>query len=340
MNADHLYGRHEGGVRQSKASFSHRLQAQLGKSGKIARLRARVGSPQAYDRRQLAHVSITYVNHAGNPGGVKKYLSYVARDGISRDGIEAEHDEPEREREDEASPACDQFYSDKDDGLDAFEETKDWADKDPRHFRLILSAENGAQMSDLKDFTRDVMARTEAALHTRLDWVAIDHWDSERAHTHVVVRGRTDDGRPLYIPRAYCRAGFRQAARDAATERLGRRPEDPHPWRGEALAHRPSWLDKAIQDQASPEGRVRLSALQAPDHSPETSMALRARVVELKRMGLAIDEKARGMRLLPDWRERLKAMERHLAARREIMRAPQFRLTQSMAQGRGADLDR
>lgn len=39
-------------------------------------------------------------------------------------------------------------------------------------------------------------------LGTIIDWAAIDHWNTEHAHIHVLVRGRAN-GRDLVISRDY-----------------------------------------------------------------------------------------------------------------------------------------
>ena len=39
-------------------------------------------------------------------------------------------------------------------------------------------------MTDLKAFTRDLAQQMEADLGTRLDWVAVDHWNTDNPHAH------------------------------------------------------------------------------------------------------------------------------------------------------------
>ncbi len=46
--------------------------------------------------------------------------------------------------------------------------------------------------TDLRTYTRHLMQRMEADLGTRLDWVAVDHWNTDNPHTHVVLRGKDD----------------------------------------------------------------------------------------------------------------------------------------------------
>ena len=60
-------------------------------------------------------------------------------------------------------------------------------------------AAKAAEIGDLRAFTRTFMQRMEVDLQTRLDWVAVDHWDTDNPHTHIVLRGRADNGQDLVI---------------------------------------------------------------------------------------------------------------------------------------------
>lgn len=55
---------------------------------------------------------------------------------------------------------------------------------DRHHFRFIISPEDAGQMEDLRGFTRDLAAQMETDLGTKLDWVAIDHWNTDNPHIH------------------------------------------------------------------------------------------------------------------------------------------------------------
>src|SRR3546814_4348438 len=65
----------------------------------------------------------------------------------------------------------------------------------------------------------------EADLGTPLDWVAVDHWNTDNPHTHLIVRGRDDTGKDLIIAGDYIAHGFRHRAAELATEWLGPRTE-------------------------------------------------------------------------------------------------------------------
>ncbi|MDC7682145.1 DUF3363 domain-containing protein [Asticcacaulis sp. BYS171W] len=98
--------------------------------------------------------------------------------------------------------------------------------REDRHlFRFIVSAEDGDQYDDLKSVTRRLMAQMEKDLGTRLEWVAVDHFNTGRPHTHIVVRGIDDQGRDLVISRAYLSQGMRERAEALVTLDLGLQSE-------------------------------------------------------------------------------------------------------------------
>ncbi|WP_164081518.1 relaxase/mobilization nuclease domain-containing protein, partial [Stenotrophomonas maltophilia] len=113
-----------------------------------------------------------------------KHLRYIERDGVGRDGEPGQAYGPQTDVAD----------------LDAFKER--CAD-DRHHFRFILSPEDGAELEDLRTYTRHLMGRMEADLGTGLDWVAVNHWNTDNPHTHIVVRGRDDTGKDLIIAGDY-----------------------------------------------------------------------------------------------------------------------------------------
>jgi type IV secretory pathway VirD2 relaxase len=43
------------------------------------------------------------------------------------------------------------------------------------------------------------MRQTEEDLGTRLDWIAVDHFNTGHPQCHVVIRGRDDLGKDLII---------------------------------------------------------------------------------------------------------------------------------------------
>ena len=103
-----------------------------------------------------------------------------------------------------------------------------------------------------------LMGRMERDLGTRLEWVAVDHWDTDNPHTHVVLRGKDQAGENLVIGREYISRGMRIRAGELATSlaRSADRSRDP----GEPAARgRPGPLHRA-GSQASAAHRRRLAS--------------------------------------------------------------------------------
>ncbi|WP_290946940.1 DUF3363 domain-containing protein [Hyphomonas sp.] len=161
--------------------------------------------------------------------------------------------------------------------------TKSIAD-DRHHFRFIVSPEDGAEMTDLKPFVRDLVSQMESDLGTRLEWVGAVHHDTGRPHAHLVIRGRRDDGSDLVIPRAYISHGIRERAEDLVTLELGpeTRLEQERKLNAEVAAERVTRIDHFIARQINPEGEFLLK--ESPSHY-RTLHAARLRTLE--RLGLA-----------------------------------------------------
>ncbi|KAF0182486.1 MAG: type VI secretion protein [Alphaproteobacteria bacterium] len=348
IDAESLIGRHEGRARKvaggaARPALSSALQKRIGPTRGLFSRTVRHGAFK-YDPRQRAVVKVHYFGHGGGGAtALRAHARYVARDasarspeaGPSPDEVRKGDDgQAERSAEVRARSHAQylsrgrdvertMFYDTLGDRVDGAGRAAQWAKDDRRHFRLILAPENGTRLEDLKSYTREVMSRAEAALGTRLEWVAVDHWDTDNPHTHVILRGRHEDGRDLVIPREYVSHGFRNAARDIATERLGFRTRDDArlALQNEIRAHRPTRLDQIIAPQIGEDGTVRIARLRAPNGAPELTEALKARAHELKRLGLATETSRNVLAFDCDWRERLTAMELHLDIRKSLMRA-------------------
>jgi type IV secretory pathway VirD2 relaxase len=89
---------------------------------------------------------------------------------------------------------------------------------------MIISPEFGDR-TDLKRLTRDLMQRMEQDLETELNWVTVEHFNTEHPHVHVVVRGLRTDGSALRMSRGYIQHGIRATAEHLCTCQLGYRTE-------------------------------------------------------------------------------------------------------------------
>ncbi len=94
--------------------------------------------------------------------------------------------------------------------------------KDDRHqFRVIVSPEDGAELGDLSGFTRDLIGKIEADLGTKLDWVAVNHFNTGHPHIHVIINGRDELDEDLVINGDYIAHGIRERASELMTLELG-----------------------------------------------------------------------------------------------------------------------
>ncbi len=157
-------------------------------------------------RSRIVIIKTRLVCHHARAAPLAAHLSYLRREGVTRDGEKAVLFGPE---------------TDDVDGRSFAEQCQD----DRHHFRFIVSPEDAADMADLKSFTRDLMGQMETDLGTKLDWAAVDHWNTDNPHVHVILRGRADDGQDLVIARDYIKEGMRARAADLVTQELGPRTD-------------------------------------------------------------------------------------------------------------------
>ena len=204
-----------------------------------------------------------------SPQALSKHLRYIERDGAGRDG------EPGRAYGPQADEA----------DLDAFKER--CAD-DLHHFRFIVSPEEGVDLDDLRTYTRHLMNRMEADLGTRLEWVAVDHWNTDNPHTHLIVRGRDDTGKDLIIAGDYIAHGFRHRAAELATEWLGPRTELEIQQTLQREVEQERWtsLDHTLQREAGDDGRVQVRRFNEPKLQRQRLLLI-GRLQCLQRLGLA-----------------------------------------------------
>jgi hypothetical protein len=98
-----------------------------------------------------------------------------------------------------------------------------WQDQnDPRLWKIIISPEFGEKL-DLKEHTKVLTAQIEKDLGTKIEWVAIDHYNTDNPHVHLVIRGIDKLGNNLDIDPNYLKSGIRQRSREIATNQLGYR---------------------------------------------------------------------------------------------------------------------
>jgi type IV secretory pathway VirD2 relaxase len=221
-----------------------------------------------HSRRVAVKVRHVVMTRTGSRA-LSSHLRYIVRDGTSRDGMPAQA-----------------FGADTDSANVKAFEGRCYGDR--HHFRFIVAPEDGVELEDLRGFTRELLRRMEHDLETPLDWVAVDHWDTDNPHSHVVLRGKDDKGQNLVIGREYISHGMRIRAGEIANAWLGPRTdlEIQASLRREVEQERWTGLDRELQARA-PEGRVDLAIDQKNPEGLRRRTLLIGRLQWLEAMGLA-----------------------------------------------------
>lgn len=220
-------------------------------------------------RSRIAVIKTRVVRHNARSAPLVTHLAYLRREGVTRDGEDA------------------RMFGPAEDDVDA-KTFAERCEEDRHHFRFIVSPEDAVDMTDLKSFTRDLMHQAEKDLGTKLDWVGVDHWNTEHPHIHVIARGRTDSGEDLVIARDYIKEGMRARAQDLITQDLGYRKDRDIRNTLERQIDSESWtnLDRHLARDANRLGIIDLAPVS--DHKPDERHALKiGRLRKLETLGLA-----------------------------------------------------
>jgi type IV secretory pathway VirD2 relaxase len=311
----------------SGSSRSHHISG-LGRSsfgrGRISFSRSRLFRPT---RRVIVKARI--VRHSGRAfrsAPMSAHLAYLTRDGVTRDDAEATLFDAENDKVDD----------------------RDFAKRchlDRHHFRFIISPEDAADMTDLRAYTRDLVQQMEKDLGTGLEWVAVDHWNTDNPHVHLLVRGEADDGSDLVISRDYISRGLRSRAEDLVGIELGPKPE--HEIRTalerEVTAERWTRLDQQLRFAADETGHVDLRPVAGSGADRETRRLMVGRCQHLQKMGLAYPvgpgqwviglEAERTLRDLGLRRDVIKTMHKALSSRGNDRAVADYCIDEAGAEG-------
>ncbi len=261
--------------------------SRIGRGSGIGRV---LGSSDRYagSRARRVVVKARFVKLAGKMSAAVAQLRYLQRDGTTREGGRGS------------------LYGAQRDTVDgkAFLER---GAGDRHQFRFIVAPEDGAQYEDLKPLVRRWMKQVEADLGTRLDWIAVDHFNTGHPHSHVLVRGTDDRGQNLIIAREYMSRGLAMRAAELVNLDLGPRTnrEILDASRREIDQERFTGIDRALLRARDADGLV------SAWHPDSTEQSLRAgRLGTLARMGLAFEEERGRYRLDAALEPTLRAMGR------------------------------
>lgn len=290
-----------GGAATPGGRTRHFDGSRIGRGASVGRV---LGSRDLYAafRQRRVIIKSRIVRLAGRGlGAARAHLRYIERDGTTRDGGRG------------------QLYgadADKIDGKDFL----DQGSQDRHQFRFIVSPKDGAEYEDLKPLTRRLMARMEEDLGTRLDWAAVDHFNTGHPHTHIVLRGRDDRDKDLIIAREYITQGMRERAAELIDLDLGPRSNNDieNRLRSEVDQERLTSIDRALLRDADETGLVNRAG-----HDAFEQTIRMGRLRKLARMGLAEPAGKSLWRLDPDLADTL----RRMGERGDIIRTMQRAFT-------------
>jgi type IV secretory pathway VirD2 relaxase len=280
MRAAHSAGYQSGG---KKSSFTGK---RLGRGGAFGTLAA-TGFYPGGQRRVIVKARIAKLK-VGDLGAARAHLRYIQRDGVTPEGEAGQLYGPE---------------TDKANGT-AF---LDSCDGDRHQFRIIVSPDDGAELANLKPFIRDFMAKVESDLETKLDWVAVDHYNTGHPHTHIIIRGKDDLGQDLIMTKDYVSHGLRMRARELLTMELGPEEEGSMVFKlaREVDADHFTRLDRALL-QHTDGGYLVVSAMPPEDRATHASHM--GRLKKLQNMGLALERQTGVWQISPDVETKLRSL--------------------------------
>lgn len=269
-----------GTVARKASSFTG---VRIGRGSGVGRILASRGGGTG--RRVVVKARIVKLGGKGQ-GAAIAHLRYLQRDGTTREGERG------------------LLYGRADEAIDG-KVFLERGSGDRHQFRFIVAPEDGAEYEDLKPLVRRWMAQVEQDLGTKLDWVAVDHFNTGHPHSHVIVRGKDDRGKDLIIAREYMTQGLRARAAELVDLDLG--PRSPQEIMRanlrEVEQERFTGIDRRLLQAVGEDGLVR------PAHHEGVEQSLRAgRLQTLGRMGLAREEGRGSWRLDVDLEQTLRAM--------------------------------
>ena len=252
-------------------------------------------------RRAIVKVRVVKLRNAKSSVS-RGHLAYLQREGAGVERAEG------LEGSAELTPTRGQLYGPDEgveiDGRDFVARSQESFDGrgDPHQFRIMISPEDGAELArvngdgtpNLKDTTRALMSQMEEDLGTRLDWVAVDHFDTAHPHTHIIARGITHDGKGLNIAGEYISRGIRGRLEEELTRELGWKSEleIQREMKREVDAMRVTTADRHITDGIDKvtnviDLRAGSAASTFGRHSSMNRHILIGRMNHLEKMGLA-----------------------------------------------------
>jgi type IV secretory pathway VirD2 relaxase len=254
-------------------------------------LRAEAHRPDA--RRVVVKARVVRLTTYGAKAAAL-HLRYIERDGVEKDGSKGAlygPDGPVRRR--------------------TFEEPRL---REQHQFRFIVSPEDANDL-ELTAYVRRLMGRIEADVGRKVEWAAVNHYDTGHPHAHIVVRGVDRDGHELRFDRSYIASGMRWRAQEIATQELGPRHEFEirRAHAREITQERFTSLDRELERLAK-DDRLELRSPKLRTRVDPSTLC--SRLEHLEAMGLAERLSSNTWSLSEDWQKTL----RDLGTRNDILK--------------------
>ena len=265
-------------------SFRNAILARIhGRTRRGGRSPAPVHPLQARARRVIVKAHLLRMGPTAAKAAAL-HIRYIERDGVERDGSKGtlyDAQGPVRAR--------------------VFEQPRPG---EKHQFRFIVSPEDGSEL-DLTAYVRRLMATLERDVGRKVEWAAVNHFDTSHPHVHIVVRGIDRDGRELRIDRGYISAGMRWRAQELATDELGQRPERDvrRAQEREVTQQRFTTLDRELE-RRGPDRCVEARTGARSGRLDESLLI--ARLEHLEGMRLAERVSRTSWRLAEGWQKRLR----------------------------------
>ncbi len=272
------------------------MLARVGLAGGVRRSGAAGALRAAYrpDARRVVIKARVVRLAAGGAKAAALHLRYIERDGVEKDGSKGVLYGPEgpvRRR--------------------TFEEPRLG---EPHQFRFIVAPEDARDL-DLSAYVRTLMTQVERDLGRKIEWAAVNHYDTGHPHAHIVVRGIARDGHELRFDRSYIASGMRWRAQEIATQELGPRHEFEirRAHTREVAQERFTSLDRELERLAK-DGRLELRSPKLRTRVDPSTLLCRLEHLEAMRLAERLSPNAWS---LPEgWQKQL----RDLGARGDIIK--------------------
>ena len=192
-------------VRRKRPQLMHRSIGKIvyGLKSK-APIKGVYGSSPQFPEKNYLQNSIVKVSYSSNEkhGHWAAHGKYLQRAGANREG------------------EIGFGFSYEDNEVDVSKTLDSWQKTDKRIFRLIVSPEQGYKL-DLKEHAKQMMFSVEKDIGTKLEWIGIEHHNTDNPHVHILIRGRDANGNQLRFDKNYIQKGFRLRSKETATREIG-----------------------------------------------------------------------------------------------------------------------